>query len=58
MSPLCAWTAAWFHRHCVLGNHLIGQHQDAGVQLAINGDYKSDIEPLELFAEEIMPHFT
>jgi hypothetical protein len=37
---------------------LIGQYRDAGVQLAINGDYRSDIETLELFASDIMPHFT
>ena len=36
---------------------LIGQYRDAGVQLLINSDYKNDIETLELFVSEIMPHF-
>jgi F420-dependent oxidoreductase-like protein len=36
---------------------LIGQYRDAGVQLLINSDYKNDMETLELFASEIMPHF-
>jgi len=36
---------------------LIGQYRDAGVQLLINSDYRNDMETLELFALEIMPHF-
>ena len=36
---------------------LIGQYQDAGVQLLINSDYRNDNETHELFASEIMPHF-
>jgi hypothetical protein len=36
---------------------LIGQYQEAGVQLLINSDYRNDMETLELFASEIMPHF-
>jgi F420-dependent oxidoreductase-like protein len=36
---------------------LVGQYRDAGVQLLINSDYRNDIETLELFASEIMPHF-
>jgi alkanesulfonate monooxygenase SsuD/methylene tetrahydromethanopterin reductase-like flavin-dependent oxidoreductase (luciferase family) len=37
---------------------LIGQYQDAGVQLLINSDYRNDIETRELFASDVMPHFT
>ena len=37
---------------------LVGQYRDAGVQLLINSDYRNDMETLELFASEIMPHFT
>jgi F420-dependent oxidoreductase-like protein len=37
---------------------LIGQYQDAGVQLLINSDYRNDAETNELLASEIMPHFT
>jgi len=36
---------------------LIGQYQDAGVQLLINSDYLNDIETHELFASDVMPHF-
>jgi alkanesulfonate monooxygenase SsuD/methylene tetrahydromethanopterin reductase-like flavin-dependent oxidoreductase (luciferase family) len=36
---------------------LIGQYQDADVQLLINSDYRNDIETHELMAAEIMPHF-
>jgi len=36
---------------------LIGQYQDAGVQLLMNSDYRNDNETHELFASEIMPHF-
>jgi alkanesulfonate monooxygenase SsuD/methylene tetrahydromethanopterin reductase-like flavin-dependent oxidoreductase (luciferase family) len=36
---------------------LIGQYQDAGVQLLINSDYRNDAETNELLASEIMPHF-
>ena len=37
---------------------LVGQYRDVGVQLLINSDYRNDMESLELFASEIMPHFT
>jgi alkanesulfonate monooxygenase SsuD/methylene tetrahydromethanopterin reductase-like flavin-dependent oxidoreductase (luciferase family) len=37
---------------------LIGQYQDAGVQLLINSDYRNDAETNELLASELMPHFT
>jgi len=36
---------------------LIGQYQNAGVQLLINSDYRNDMETHELFASEVMPHF-
>jgi hypothetical protein len=36
---------------------LVGQYRDAGVQLLINSDYRNDMESLELFVSEIMPHF-
>ena len=36
---------------------LIGQFRDAGVQVLINSDYRNDMETLELFVSEIMPHF-
>jgi len=36
---------------------LIGQYQDAGVELLINSDYRNDAESRELFASDIMPHF-
>jgi F420-dependent oxidoreductase-like protein len=35
---------------------LIGQYQDAGVDLLINGD-RNDVETRELFASDVMPHF-
>ena len=36
---------------------LIGQYQNAGVQLLINSDYRNDMETHELMAAEVMPHF-
>ena len=36
---------------------LIGQYQDAGVQLLINSDYRNDVETHELISSEVMPHF-
>ena len=36
---------------------LIGQYQDAGVELFINSDYRNDMETHELMASEVMPHF-
>jgi alkanesulfonate monooxygenase SsuD/methylene tetrahydromethanopterin reductase-like flavin-dependent oxidoreductase (luciferase family) len=36
---------------------LIGQYQDAGVQLLINSDYRNDIETHELFASDVIPRF-
>jgi F420-dependent oxidoreductase-like protein len=35
---------------------LIGQYQDSGVDLLINGD-RNDAETRELFASDVMPHF-
>jgi F420-dependent oxidoreductase-like protein len=36
---------------------LIGQYQDAGVDLLINADRRDDVESRELFASDVMPHF-
>jgi F420-dependent oxidoreductase-like protein len=36
---------------------LIGQHQDAGIDLLINADRHNDEESRELFASDVMPHF-
>jgi hypothetical protein len=36
---------------------LIGQYQDAGVQLFINSDYRNDMETHELMASDVIPHF-
>jgi len=36
---------------------LIGQYQDAGVDLLINADRRNDAETRELFASDVMPHF-
>jgi F420-dependent oxidoreductase-like protein len=36
---------------------LIGQYQDAGVQLFINSDYRNDMETHELMASDVMPRF-
>jgi hypothetical protein len=36
---------------------LIGQYQDASVQLLVNSDYRNDTETSELLASEVMPHF-
>lgn len=36
---------------------LIGQYQDAGIDLMINSDQRNDAETHELFASDIMPHF-
>jgi hypothetical protein len=36
---------------------LIGQYQDAGVELLINSDQRNDVETRELFASDVMPHF-
>jgi F420-dependent oxidoreductase-like protein len=36
----------------------IGQYRDAGVQLLINSDYRNDQETHELFAAEVIPHFS
>ncbi len=35
---------------------LVGQYQDAGIDLLINGD-RNDEESRELFASDVMPHF-
>jgi alkanesulfonate monooxygenase SsuD/methylene tetrahydromethanopterin reductase-like flavin-dependent oxidoreductase (luciferase family) len=36
---------------------LIGQYQDAGVQLFINSDYRNDMETHELMASDVIPNF-
>jgi len=36
---------------------LIGQYQDAGVDLLINADRRNDVETRELFVSDVMPHF-
>ncbi|MGZ5909850.1 MAG: hypothetical protein ACXWLB_08235, partial [Reyranella sp.] len=36
---------------------LVGQHQDAGIELLINADRRNDVESRELFASDVMPHF-
>ena len=36
---------------------LIGQYQDAGVDLLINSDRRNDLESREVFASDVMPHF-
>ena len=36
---------------------LIGEYQDAGVELLINSDYRNDMETHELMAAEVIPHF-
>jgi len=35
---------------------LIGQYQDAGVDMLIIGD-RNDVETRELFVSDVMPHF-
>jgi hypothetical protein len=35
---------------------LIGQYQDADIELLINGD-RNDEETRELFVTDVMPHF-
>jgi hypothetical protein len=37
---------------------LIGQYQAAGVDLMINADRRNDAETRELFALDVMPHFS
>ncbi|MFN8382740.1 MAG: LLM class F420-dependent oxidoreductase [Anaerolineales bacterium] len=36
---------------------LVGNYQDAGSQIMIFSSYKNDMETLELFASEVIPHF-
>jgi alkanesulfonate monooxygenase SsuD/methylene tetrahydromethanopterin reductase-like flavin-dependent oxidoreductase (luciferase family) len=36
---------------------LIGQYQDAGVDLLSNADRRNDVETRELFVADVMPHF-
>jgi hypothetical protein len=36
---------------------LIGQYQDAGIDLLINADRRNDVETRELFVSDVMPHF-
>jgi hypothetical protein len=36
---------------------LIGQYQDADVELLIISDYRDDVETRELFVSDVMPHF-
>jgi hypothetical protein len=35
---------------------LIGQYQDAGIELLINGD-RNDEETRKIFVSDVMPHF-
>ena len=37
---------------------LVGQYQDAGVQLFISSAYQNDMETHELLASAVMPHFS
>jgi F420-dependent oxidoreductase-like protein len=37
---------------------LVGQHRDAGIDLLIYADRRDDVESRELFASDVMPHFT
>lgn len=39
------------------GIDLIGQYQDAGIDLLINADRRNDVETRELFVSEVMPRF-
>jgi hypothetical protein len=41
-----------------LGIDVIGQYQDAGVDLLISADPADDPETRALFAANVMPHFT
>jgi alkanesulfonate monooxygenase SsuD/methylene tetrahydromethanopterin reductase-like flavin-dependent oxidoreductase (luciferase family) len=36
---------------------LIGQYQDAGIDLLIDSDRRNDAETRELFTSDVMPHF-
>jgi AMMECR1 domain-containing protein len=36
---------------------LIGQYQEAGIDLLINADRRNDVETRELFVSDIMPNF-
>jgi len=36
---------------------LIGQYEDAGVDMLINADRRNDVETRELFVSDVMPHF-
>jgi alkanesulfonate monooxygenase SsuD/methylene tetrahydromethanopterin reductase-like flavin-dependent oxidoreductase (luciferase family) len=36
---------------------LVGQYQDAGIDLLINADRPNDAESRELFVSDVMPHF-
>lgn len=36
---------------------LVGQYQDAGIDLLILSDARSDVETRELFVSDVMPHF-
>jgi hypothetical protein len=36
---------------------LVGQYQDAGIELLINADRPNDAESRELFVSDVMPHF-
>jgi hypothetical protein len=37
---------------------LIGQYQDAGIDLLIHSNPRNDIETRDLFASDVMPHFS
>ena len=53
----CSRTVARFVGTVSEAIDLIGQYQNAGVQLLINSDYRNDMETHELFASEVIPHF-
>jgi hypothetical protein len=36
---------------------LIGQYQNASVELLINSDQRNDVDTRELFVSDVMPHF-
>ena len=36
---------------------LIGQYEDAGIELLIHSDRWNDVETRELFASDVIPHF-
>ena len=55
-SPAVSASPPW-PRRSTIAIQLIGQYQDAGVDLLIESDRRNDPETLELFASEVMPRF-